>query len=143
LRTVEALAQIFADVSGEIIAGVEGWSEHQWIRPYEVHGETQDPAHLALHIARRSRYTIAFARGETTAPTPPPQPDELEPESVLKSLHKARQVTLSFIEELDEEAAQQLSTSEIDGEADVFMASCGVIGHWTNHLEAVREISRG
>jgi hypothetical protein len=58
----------------------------------------------------------------------------------MGALTAARDEALDAIQRLDDEDIQLLHESEIDGERDVLMASCGLIGHWTFHLPVVQQI---
>jgi hypothetical protein len=55
-------------------------------------------------------------------------------------LKQARDYALEVVRHLDERDIQRLHEAEIDGEPDVLLASCGLIGHWRFHLQTVRQI---
>jgi len=102
--------------------------------------------HLVLHIAFRCRLVTSVVRGQpqsglvsgsTHSHLDPMQP---EPAEVVAALGRARDEALEVVRHLNDEQVQRLHAAEIDGEPDVLMASCGLIGHWKFHLQTVLQI---
>ena len=58
----------------------------------------------------------------------------------VAALGRARDEALEVVRHLNDEQVQRLHAAEIDGEPDVLMASCGLIGHWKFHLQTVLQI---
>jgi hypothetical protein len=69
---------------------------------------------------------------------PPPIPQQVA--DVVAALKEARDEALTFVATLDDTEIERLHVAEIDGEPDALMATCGLIGHWTFHLPAIRGI---
>lgn len=68
------------------------------------------------------------------------EPDQTGAQDIVRAVIATRDQALEAIQRLGDEEIQRLHESEIDGERDVLLASCGLIGHWTFHLPLVRQI---
>jgi hypothetical protein len=117
-----------------------------WRTACEVHGETSDAMHLVLHIASRCRHVTGIVRDQSESrlvdadmhfQLDPTQPDA---EDATAALKQARDEALEVIRHLNERDLQRLHEAEIDGEPDVLLASCGLIGHWRFHLQTLHQI---
>ena len=135
-----------AEASASVITEVEEWAPHHWVVACEVHREPSTATHLAFHIASRSRRVVRAIGEQPGSPLdvsqvhvdPPPIPQEAA--EVVAALKEARDEALGFIASLDDSEIERLRASEIDGEPDALMATCGLIGHWTFHFPAIRQI---
>lgn len=129
-----------------MLAEIRMWASDDWIKKCELHGATSDAGRLVLHIATRSRRVTGAMREQSgrQLATSPHHPatglDQIGVQEVIGALTAARDEALDEIQRLDDEDIQRLHESEIDGERDVLMPSCGLIGHWTFHLPVVQQI---
>lgn len=142
----EALRQQLLETSNAMLAEIREWSSDEWRKRCELHGETSDAKRLVFHVATRSRRVTKAVReqsGRQLATSPQhaaTESDQTEMQEPARALIATRDEALDAIGRLGDEEIQRLHESEIDGERDVLMASCGLIGHWTFHLPLVRQI---
>jgi hypothetical protein len=142
----ETLHRQLVEISDAMLAEIRKWASDDWIKKCELHGDTSDARRLVLHIATRSRRVTGAMREQSRgrlATSPHHPATQLEPigvQEAMGALTAARDEALDAIQRLDDEDIQLLHESEIDGERDVLMASCGLIGHWTFHLPVVQQI---
>jgi hypothetical protein len=135
-----------AEASASVIAEVEEWAPHHWVVACEVHREPSTATQLAIHIASRSRRAVRAISEQPGSRLdvsqvhvdPPPIPQQVA--DVVAALKEARDEALTFVATLDDTEIERLHVAEIDGEPDALMATCGLIGHWTFHLPAIRGI---
>ncbi len=135
-----------AETSASVITEVEEWAPHHWVAACEVHREPSNAMHLAFHVASRSRRVVRAISEQPGSRLdvsqvhvdPPPIPQLTA--DVVAALKEARAEALRFVATLDDAEIERLRAAEIDGEPDALMATCGLIGHWTFHLPAIRGI---
>lgn len=140
VNPAESAERDLVEITTALIAEVERWTSGDWRTACDVHGETSDAMHLVLHIAARCRHVTAVIRGQfqsqvvsagTHSHVDPAQP---EPAAAVAALKHARDEALEVVRDLNDEDIQRLHATEIDGESDVLVASCGLIGHWKFHF---------
>jgi hypothetical protein len=137
------------EASASVIAEVEEWAPHHWVVACEVHREPSTATHLAFHMASRSRRVVRAISEQPVSRLDvsqvyvdqPPIPQQAA--EVVAALKEARDEALRFVATLDDAEIERLRAAEIDGEPDALMATCGLIGHWTFHLPAIRRIRGG
>jgi hypothetical protein len=142
----ESTQRDLVEAADALLAEVEHWTSDDWRTACEVHGESSDAMHLVLHIASRCRHVTGIVRDQSESrlvdtdmhfQMDPARPEAAEATAALK---QARDYALEVVRHLDERDIQRLHEAEIDGEPDVLLASCGLIGHWRFHLQTVRQI---
>jgi hypothetical protein len=142
----EALRQQLVEISDAMLAEIREWASADWLKKCELHGETSDARGLVLHVASRSRrvtHAVREQSGTQLATSPhhaSTKPDQTGAQDLVRAVSAARDEALAAIKRLSDEDIQRLHESEIDGERDALMASCGLVGHWTFHLPLVRQI---
>jgi hypothetical protein len=145
----DATRRDISEAANAVLAEVERWSSDDWVTPCEVHGETSDGMRLAVHIANRCRTVTAALREEPhgtgidTGKHAASQAIEPEPVAALAALKRARDEALEATAQLSDEDVERLHATDIDGESDALMATCGLIGHWTFHLPTLKQIQSG
>jgi len=132
-----AAGRRFNDLSKALIEKVSQWNDERWSAPCEVHGESANARRLVEHVTARSatvvkHIEVLFDRSPSLLEDNGSDP--------LASLITSRGAVARLLESLDESEIQRLHASDIDGEHDVLLASCGLIGHWEFHLHAIRPI---
>ena len=142
-RLAGELADEFASVLEAVVAEVRDWSPERWKRHCKVHGEMADGTALVRHIAARGQHVAQFVLERSPTASFGTQPHVVtgevpDPGSPLANLRAAGRACLDAIRTLDDADIERLHRSEIDGEPDVFAASCGLIGHWAHHLPELR-----
>jgi len=146
VNLAESTERNLVEITDALVAEVGRWTSNDWQTACEVHGETSGAKHLVLHIASRCRHVTSIVRGQpqsglvsvsTHSRLDPIQP---EPAEVVAALGRARDEALEVVRHLSNEQVQGLHAAEIDGEPDVLMASCGLIGHWKFHLQTVLQV---
>ena len=142
----QALRQQLLEISNAMLAEIREWGSDDWLERCELHGETSDAKGLLLHVAARSQRVTSAVReqaGRQLATSPhrvSTEPNQTAAQDIVRALTATRDEALDAIQRLGDKEIQRLHESEIDGEPDVLMASCGLIGHWTFHLPVVRQI---
>jgi len=142
----EALRQQLLEISNAMLAEIREWGSDDWLKRCELHGETSDATRVVLHVAARSRHVTGAVREQSgIQPATSPHhvatdPNQTAAHDIVRDLVATRDEALDAIGRLGDKEIQHLHDSEIDGERDVLMASCGLIGHWTFHLPVVRQI---
>lgn len=142
----KALRRQLLEASDAILAEIREWGPDDWLKSCELHGETSDAKRLVLHVAARSRHVTNAVRAQSggqLATSPhhvATAPEQTGAHDILRAVNATRDEALDAIQHLGDEEIQRLHESEIDGERDVLLASCGLIGHWTFHLPVVRQI---
>jgi hypothetical protein len=140
------MRQELLEISDAMLAEIQEWAPADWLKKCELHGETSDAKRLVLHVATRSRKVTNAVReqsGRQLATSPhhaATEPDQAGAQDIVRALIVTRDEALKAIQHLGEGEIQRLHESEIDGERDILLASCGLIGHWTFHLSVVRQI---
>ncbi|MDQ6879940.1 MAG: hypothetical protein M3082_20025 [Candidatus Dormibacteraeota bacterium] len=146
MNLAESTQRDLVEAADTLLAEVERWAPDDWQTACEVHGETSDAMHLVLHIASRCRHVTAIVREQSESRLVDTDihfqldPTQSEAEDATAALKQAREDALEVVRRLNEKDIQRLHEAEIDGEPDVLLASCGLIGHWRFHLQAVHQI---
>lgn len=146
MNLAESTQRDLAEAADELLAEVEQWTSDDWRTACEVHGETSDAMHLVLHIASRCRHVTGIVRDRSESRLVDAdmhlQSDPTQPEAAdaIAALKQALEDALEVVRHLNERDIQRLHEAEIDGEPDVILASCGLIGHWRFHLQTVHQI---
>ncbi len=141
--SADEMANGFAKVHGAVLRELKGWEDERWHMVREVHGETKDAAALVWHLVARSRRVAQVVREQSglrslaTGGHASVEDLGANPKDLLAAVDQAGRECLEVIRSLDEAQIERLRRSEIDGEPDVFLASCGLVGHWTYHLPAL------
>jgi hypothetical protein len=139
------LLALLNSAAGAIVNAVESWKRDDWDRQITFHGEQSEARNLALHIARRSHKVASLieprldkrAPDQHLDPSAPPVSDG----EITAALRAAWDEAVAITSRLDHVEIARQRAAEIDGERDVLMASCGLIGHWIFHMPAIEEVT--